>query len=236
MSDKLCLALDVESREKALGLVRLLDGVVGLFKVGSQLFTSEGPGLVREIQQLGGRVFLDLKFHDIPNTVAGAAKAAGRLGVFMLDVHASGGLRMLRAAVEACAEGAEVVGMEAPRVVGITVLTSLSVEELNRELKVSNSIEEHVSHLARLCQEAGLAGVVASPQELAVIRKACGPDFTIVTPGIRPASAKTKDDQVRITTPKQAIADGADYIVVGRPILAAEDPLEAASKIVDEMV
>ncbi|MBI4022197.1 MAG: orotidine-5'-phosphate decarboxylase [Candidatus Andersenbacteria bacterium] len=234
MKDKLCVALDVDDRRRAVELVSTLRDAVGLFKVGSQLFTSEGPDLVREIQAVGGRVFLDLKFHDIPNTVARATEAAAKLGVFMLNVHASGGLAMLRAAVEASRRGAGEAGLEPPLVLGVTVLTSLSEEELKSELNVAVPVETQVRHLAYLCQSAGLDGVIASPQELLGIRAACGRDFLIVTPGIRPVGAE-RGDQARITTPKEAIRMGADYIVVGRPIIAAADPVQAAIEVVRDM-
>jgi orotidine-5'-phosphate decarboxylase len=211
-----------------------LQGHMGMFKVGSELFTAEGPVTVRYLVTTGQRVFLDLKFHDIPNTVRAAARKAAELGVSMVNVHASGGRKMMEAALE----GAHCVGTGAgngarPRVLAVTILTSLEGQDLE-ELGISGTPVEAVVRLARLAQSAGLDGVVASPREIIAIRQACGPGFLIVTPGIRPASAAT-NDQARIATPGSAIAAGADYLVVGRPITGAADPVAAADAIVAEM-
>lgn len=208
-----------------------LRGHVGAFKVGSQLFTAEGPVVARHFAALGEKVFLDLKFHDIPNTVRAAAREAARMSVTMLNVHASGGRKMMEAALEGAREGSS--GRDRPLVLAVTVLTSLGSDEL-AEIGVSRSAEAAVIRLACLAQRAGLDGIVASPQEIAAIRRACGPDFVVVAPGIRPQAAAV-DDQTRIATPEQAIRAGADYLVVGRPITAAANLAAAADAIASEM-
>ena len=234
--DKLLVALDVESGRRALELADVLAGVAGGVKVGSRLFTLEGPRLVRELVDRGARVFLDLKFHDIPNTVAQAVAAAAETGAWMLDVHASGGLAMMQAAVSAGREAAERAGRPAPVVVGITVLTSMDEAAL-RESGVDRPLPNQVVSLARLAKTAGLQGVVASPHEIEAIRSECGGDgFLVVTPGIRGSSARgDKHDQMRTMGPAEAVRAGASYIVVGRPIIAAPDPREAAQQIVEEL-
>jgi orotidine-5'-phosphate decarboxylase len=234
--DQLLIALDVETAAKGLPLADSLRGVAGGFKIGSRLFTSEGPPIVRALVERGDRVFLDLKFHDIPNTVAQAVAAATSLGVWMVNVHASGGPQMMKAARDAAAETAARAGHPRPIVIAVTVLTSMNAAAL-AEAGVTRPVMDHVVRLARLAQDAGLDGVVASPQETAVIRRECGPDFAIVTPGIRGGGAVTsgKDDQERTTTPADAIAAGASYLVVGRPIIAASDPRAAAEGIAREM-
>jgi orotidine-5'-phosphate decarboxylase len=234
MRDKLIVALDLPSGNAATRMAERLQGHAGMFKVGSELFTAEGPVPVRYLVTTGQRVFLDLKFHDIPNTVRAAARQAAELGVSMVNVHASGGRKMLEAALE----GARCLGTVAgngtrPKVLAVTILTSLESQDLE-ELGISGTPLEAVIRLARLAQSAGLDGVVASPRETSAIRSACGPRFVIVTPGIRPASAAA-DDQARIATPASAIAAGADYLVVGRPITGAPDPVAAADAIVAEM-
>jgi orotidine-5'-phosphate decarboxylase len=230
--DQLLVALDVESGARALQLAGQLRGLVGGFKVGKRLFTLEGPAVVRALTERGDRVFLDLKFHDIPNTVATAVAAATSLGVWMVNVHASGGRRMMEAARDAAADAAARDGRIRPLVIGVTVLTSMNAEAL-AETGITAPLMDQVVRLARLAQEAGLDGVVASPQETQVIREACGPDFAIVTPGIRGGRATLSgiDDQERTMTAPEAIAAGASYIVVGRPIIAAEDPRAAAERI-----
>jgi len=233
--DQLLVALDVADGGRALELADALTDLAGGFKVGSRLFTLEGPGLVRALVDRGARVFLDLKFHDIPNTVAQAVDAAVQTGAWMIDVHASGGAAMMEAAARAGREAADRLGRPAPLVIGITVLTSMDQAAL-QACGVGLPLFDHVVALARMAKGAGLAGVVASPHETAAIRAACGPDFTIVTPGIRGASAGgAQHDQVRTMGPADAMRAGADYLVVGRPIIAASDPRAAAAAIVEEL-
>jgi len=228
------VALDVSTTARALALADQLRGSVGGYKIGSQLFTSEGPAIVRTLVDRGDRVFLDLKFHDIPNTVAGAIRAAADLGVWMVNVHAAGGPAMLAAARQAAEEAAEATSRPRPLVIAVTVLTSMDATMLAR-VGVGRSPLDQVVHLATLTREAGLDGVVASPQETAAIRQACGTDFVIVTPGIRGGAATSgKDDQQRTLDPASAIAAGSSYLVVGRPITAATDPRAAADAIVSE--
>ena len=224
--DRLIVALDVPDAAGARALVAALSGSVGLFKVGSQLFTAAGPELVRELVGRGEKVFLDLKYHDIPNTVASAVSGACRLGVSLVDVHALGGRAMLEAAVGA-------LPALGSRLLAITVLTSHDASSLE-QLGLGGGLEESVRRLALLAQDAGVDGVVASPHEVSLIREACGPDFLIVTPGIRPAGGE-RHDQARAATPAAALAVGADYVVVGRPITQAPDPAAAAAAIVAEL-
>ncbi len=233
-SDRILLALDVDTEDKALEIVRELAGEVGGFKIGKELFTSTGPSVVRSVSREGGNVFLDLKYHDIPNTVKGACRAAAGLGVFMLNVHAAGGSAMMQAAVEGSREGAEKGGGERPLVIAVTVLTSIDEPVLRNELRIPFAPLDQVVHFAVLAQENGADGVVCSPREIEAVRSACGNDFVIVTPGIRPAWAST-DDQKRIMTPSEAVSKGADYIVIGRPIRAAENRREAVRKVAEEL-
>jgi orotidine-5'-phosphate decarboxylase len=233
--DQLLIALDVPSGGEALRLADLLRGSVGGFKIGNQLFTAEGPAIVRALTGRGDRVFLDLKFHDIPNTVANAVAAATSLGVWMVNVHASGGTKMMQAAAEAARKTASTEGRAAPLVIAVTVLTSMTAAAMS-EAGTNVPVIDQVSRLARLAQEAGLDGVVASPQETSAIRALCGPGFAIVTPGIRGGAAITsKDDQERTMTAASAIAAGSSYLVVGRPVIDAPDPRAAAEKIAEEV-
>ena len=232
------VALDVESAAKAVALADALRGSVGGFKVGKQLFTAEGPAMVRELTGKGDRVFLDLKFHDIPNTVAGAVQSAVATGAWMVNVHASGGVAMMKAAAEAATNASAALNRPRPLVIAVTVLTSMTDHALT-EIGIARSMLGQVVHLAQLAKEAGLDGVVASPQEVTAIRSACGADFQIVTPGIRPlqpgsgqaADQQGKDDQARTLTPAEAMTAGASFLVIGRPITAAANPREAAEKI-----
>lgn len=231
--NRILVALDVDTRAKALALADTLRGAVAGYKIGKQLFTAEGPDIVRELAARGDRVFLDLKFHDIPNTVAGAVASAVSTGAWMINVHASGGSAMMRAAAKAGRDAATARGTARPLVIGVTVLTSMDEAAL-AEIGTTRPVMDQVVHLATLAQSAGLDGVVASPQEIAAIRARCGPDFAIVTPGIRPAGQAGTDDQARTLTPAQAVAAGATYLVIGRPITAAADPRAAALSIAAE--
>jgi len=230
---RLVVALDVATAEEAESLVETLRDEVGVFKVGKQLFLHGGPQIVRAIRDRGSEVFLDLKFHDIPRTVARAGIEATRLGAKMFTVHASGSLEMMRVTVSEVQKTCRKEGLRRPKILAVTVLTSLSRDDLQR-VGVRAGVESQVVRLARLAHEAGMDGVVASPREVAPIRKACGRDFLIVTPGVRPRQAEW-GDQKRVMTPGEAIRGGADYLVVGRPILDAPDPAAAARDIVADM-
>lgn len=230
--NELLVALDVDTIDAARDLANTLRGWVGGFKIGSRLFTAHGPGFAQELVERGDRVFLDLKFHDIPNTVAGAVAAATRLGVWMVNVHAGGGLEMMRAARQAADEEAVKGSSGPPLVIAVTVLTSFSQEGL-AATGITTAIPDQVRRLAQLSQEAGLDGVVASPQEIELIRAACDPRFNIVTPGIRGAG-DAMGDQNRTASAAGALAAGASYLVVGRPIIAAKDPRAAAQRIAEE--
>ena len=231
--NRVLVALDVDTAQQAVSLADTLRGTVGGIKIGSQLFTAAGPDIVRTLVSQGHRVFLDLKFHDIPNTVAGAIKSACGLGVWMVNVHASGGRLMMEAARRAADESAA-GGHSRPIVIAVTVLTSLAAGDL-ASIGLPHSPDDQVLRLAALAQASGLDGVVASPRETAAIRKACGPDFVIVTPGIRGGGAQAApDDQQRTLSPADAVAAGSSYLVVGRPITGAKDPREAAMRIESE--
>lgn len=239
---KLIVALDFPHAHEASLVAEKLRGHVGVFKVGFELFSAAGPEVVRHLITGGDKVFLDLKFNDIPNTVKSAAREAAKLGVSMFTVHANGGRKMMEAALDGARVGAESLGKPRPLILAVTVLTSLGAGDL-AEIGFSARPEETVVRLARLAQAAGVDGVVASPAEISAIRKSCGAQFVIVTPGIRPAlapdganSAQARpDDQARIASPSVAILSGADYLVVGRPITQAPNPSAAADAIVGEM-
>ena len=225
-------ALDTSDLTRAIALARSLSGLVGGMKVGKEFFTAQGPeGVRRAVGDLP--LFLDLKFHDIPNTVAGAIRAASALRPTIVNVHASGGRAMMAAAAEAARDAAATVGTPAPLVIGVTVLTSLDDDDL-AAVGQGGPMEAQVRRLAALTQESGLDGVVCSPREIAVLRRDCGPDFRLVVPGVRPAYAE-RGDQKRVMTPAEALAAGADYLVIGRPITAAPDPAEAARRIAAEL-
>jgi len=233
----LIVALDFDSLKSALAFANQVADVVGMFKVGSQLFSNAGPEAVRQVAALGNGVFLDLKYHDIPNTVAGAVLASAAMpGVQLVNVHALGGSAMLKAATQAISAGVP-MGADRPRLIAVTVLTSMDQKTM-REAGIAGSPLSRAVKLAELTKRCGVDGVVASVQEAKAIRKACGRDFLIVTPGVRPhekSGGKKKDDQARTATPAQAIHAGSDYIVVGRPITAAGDPRAAAQAIVEEI-
>ena len=233
----LIVALDFDSLSTALKFAKQVADLVGMFKIGNQLFTSAGPEAVRQVAQLGTGVFLDLKFHDIPNTVAGAVLAsAGLPGVQLVNVHALGGSTMMRAAAQAISAGVP-MGADRPRLLAVTVLTSMDQKAM-REVGIGGPPKSRVLKLAKLTQLAGVDGVVASVQEAKAIRKLCGREFLIATPGVRPKqmnAEEKQDDQARTATPREAIKAGADFIIVGRPILAASDPRSAAQEIVDEI-
>jgi orotidine-5'-phosphate decarboxylase len=226
-------ALDVADANRAVELAEQLSPQVGAVKIGKELFTAAGPEVVRRLRETGARVFLDLKFHDIPNTVAGAVKAATCLGVQMLTLHTAGGAAMMRAAVEAAGEAAQHAGLEAPLLLGVTVLTSMDATALE-ETGVSGPLEAQVERLAKLAIQSGLRGLVCSPWELRLLRGVLPAEVQLVTPGIRPASAAL-GDQKRVMTPAEATAAGADWLVIGRPITAAPNPASAARDILAEI-
>ncbi|MFQ5328430.1 MAG: orotidine-5'-phosphate decarboxylase [Thermodesulfobacteriota bacterium] len=231
--ERLIFALDVSTIEEARRWVRLLKNHVGMFKVGKELFTAFGPDAVCAVQEEGGKTFLDLKFHDIPNTTAMAAMNAARLGVEIVNLHATGGLRMMERAVTVVHDGCAAEGRERPLLLAVTLLTSLAETELE-EVGIAGPTGERVVELAALAKRAGMDGVVASPQEVQPIRERLGDAFVILTPGIRP-SGSSADDQRRAMTPAEAIGAGSDYIVVGRPIRLSEEPVRAAEAILAEM-
>ncbi|MEW6068607.1 MAG: orotidine-5'-phosphate decarboxylase [Nitrospirota bacterium] len=232
---KLIIALDVSEYNHALELVEKFKDHIEIFKVGLELFISAGPKIIEEINKKGKKVFLDLKFHDIPNTVSKAAIAATRLGVYIFNVHTSGGLEMMKICKEKVIEACLKENIDRPKILGVTVLTSLSREVLRDELGIQHSLKTHVRHLSGLALKAGLDGVIASPREAETIRSHCGRGFLIITPGIRP-SWTPPDDQKRTMTPKEAIRAGADYLVVGRAILQQPDPFKAIELITLEIL
>lgn len=230
-NERIIVALDVETADEARDIAAELRGHVGAVKIGLQLFTAAGPSLVREFVEAGTNVFLDLKFHDIPNTVATASIEAARLGVWMFNIHASGGSEMMRRTVRAVAESCEIEKIDKPLIIGVTVLTSSNKETMS-EIGVGGELEAQVVKLVSLASECGLDGVVASPREVASVRNAvANKDFLTITPGIRSALA-TEDDQKRVTTFRQAMANGSDYVVIGRPIVQAPDRIAAIEQII----
>ena len=232
--DRLIVALDVDNLEKAIHFTKMLSPYAGAFKVGMQLYNSVGPEVIYTLKKLGANIFVDLKLHDIPNTVAQASRVLTSHGANILNVHAAGGKEMMQSAAQAVYKEAVDKGLTRPLVVAVTVLTSISPQVFQEEIGFVGEIEDKVVAWAKLAQAAGLDGVVASPQEIKAIRQACGPEFVIITPGIRPSGEATHD-QKRVTTPREAIAAGATYIVVGRPITASPNPIEAVKDIVSEM-
>lgn len=229
--NKIIFALDVHGLNDIDRWAETLAGKVGMFKVGKELFTSCGPAAVKAVQRHGGQVFLDLKYHDIPNTVASAMCEAARLGVQLVNLHALGGAEMMETAAAAVHKEFGTTGR--PRLLAVTILTSSTADTL-RQVGIEHPVQDMVVRLARLAQASGMDGVVASPLEIGLIREACGPDFLIVTPGVRPSFAAV-DDQKRIMTPAEAVSSGADYLVIGRPIAKAPDPVRAAECIVAEI-
>lgn len=236
--DKIIVALDVPTEEEALRLVSDLKDSVGWFKVGLELVTSVGPGIILKMKELGIRIFYDGKFKDIPNTVAGASRAVTRLGVKMFNVHAMGGLEMMKSALNASREEAALIGLDSPWVLGVTILTSIDQQILNAELHIPGQVTEQVAHLSNLIDKAGLDGIIASPQEIRLIRSVVSDRMKIITPGVRPAWAASQD-QKRVMTPAEAVAEGAFAVVIGRPItkppIAVGSPSEAANRIVEEI-
>ncbi len=234
-TERLILALDMPEHDYALEIVDKYSDYINIFKVGLELFTSCGPRIVEDIKKRGKKVFLDLKFHDIPDTVLKAALAATRLGVYMFNLHASGGLEMMKRCKDSVVEVCLKKNIDRPKILAVTVLTSLSREILRDELGIQYGLRTHVRHLSALALKAGLDGVVASAREVEIIRNHCGKGFLIVTPGIRP-SWTPPDDQKRTMTPKDAIREGADYLVIGRAVLQQPDPLKAIELITLEIL
>lgn len=232
LKERIIIALDVGTKREALALAEALKEA-RVFKIGMELFTAEGPALLEEAVRMGKKPFLDLKYHDIPNTVAGAVRSATRNGVYMLTLHTSGGMEMMAAAARAAQEESARTGKERPVLLGVTVLTSLKDEELRR-IGFAHAVADQVLRLAVLAKDSGLDGVVCSPHEIESIKRECGGDFLVVTPGIRPAWAAAQD-QKRIMTPAEAIGKGADYLVIGRPITGAPSPQEAFLKVLAEL-
>ena len=233
MKNPIIVALDVPEASAALTLAEKVAPAVGAFKIGKELFVSAGPDIVKRVRDTGAAVFLDLKFHDIPNTVAKAVASATRLDVQMLTVHTCGGSTMLERALEGANEAAEQTGNEAPLILGVTVLTSMDESDLN-EVSVNKTPESQVIHLAQMATGAGLKGLVCSPKEIAPLREVLPSEVKLVTPGIRPAGSET-GDQKRVMSPADAVQAGADWLVIGRPIYAADNPREAAEAILDSL-
>ncbi len=232
--ERIIVALDTPDIRFAKKLIQTLKDDIKIYKVGNELFTAHGPKAVQIVRDAGAKVFLYLKYHDIPNTVASAARQAVNLGVFMFNVHAAGGLQMMQEACIAAVDEAKKKNILPPKLIGVTLLTSLNQEEVTKQIGISKPIDDIVLHYTELAQKAGLDGVVASAREIEKIRAKFGPEFLIVTPGIRPAWAEP-GDQERVMTPKEALKLGANYLVIGRPITQAEDPREAVVRILTEL-
>jgi orotidine-5'-phosphate decarboxylase len=235
VKDKIILALDVSDQGQALDIVDRFGEQINIFKVGLELFSSVGPSVVRSIQDKGHKVFLDLKFHDIPNTVTRAALSATRMGVYMFNVHVSSGMEAMKSCSESVVETCLKENLDRPKILGVTVLTSLSPEMLRNEFGIQHSLRTHVRNLSKSARDAGLDGVIASGHEVSIIKKTCGSNFLIATPGIRP-SWSPPEDQQRTMTPRDAIREGADYLVVGRSILDQPDSLKALDLIAVEIL
>ncbi len=231
--ERIIVPLDVPSQQEAIALLNALPQIT-FWKVGLELFVSSGPAILSEIKSRGKRIFLDLKLHDIPNTMAGACRAAGRYGVDLLTVHAAAGKVALKAAQQAAVEGAQQAGNSPPSVIAVTLLTSIGAEALLVDLKVALTVEDYAKQMAQLAKNSGLAGAVCSPREAIALRKLCGEDFRLVCPGVRPTWAQ-KGDQQRALTPSEALKAGADYLVIGRPITQAADPAAALKQICEEI-
>jgi orotidine-5'-phosphate decarboxylase len=234
-NEKLFVALDFQESDEALAFVRTMGDRVLCYKVGSEMFTAEGPVLIEQLKGLGKKVFLDLKFHDIPNTVERVSRVVARLGVSIFNVHTSGGVPMMQRAAAACREEAKENNLPVPLVLGVTVLTSFDAGAYERCYPDFNGdLQAQVVHLAALAREAGLDGVVASPFEIVPVKERCGMEFKVLTPGIRPSSS-VRDDQRRTMSPGEAMKRGADFLVIGRPITRASEPLNAAEEILAEI-
>ncbi|MGD1867615.1 MAG: orotidine-5'-phosphate decarboxylase [Phormidesmis sp.] len=231
--ERIIVPLDVPGEKEAIALINTLPQVT-FWKVGLELFVSSGPTIITALKKRGKRIFLDLKLHDIPNTMAGACRAAGRYSVDLLTVHATAGSVALSAAQTAADDGAKEAGCPSPRVIAVTLLTSINPEALSSELKVLMPVADYAQHMATLAKDSGLRGAVCSPQEAKLLKAACGKDFWLICPGVRPTWAH-KGDQQRAMTPKDAIAQGADYLVIGRPITQANDPAAAIDRICQEI-
>jgi len=243
--ERIILALDVSDYGEAIEIIEKFKGHINIFKVGSELFTSTGPRIIEDIHKKGGKVFLDLKYHDIPSTVSRAAIVAAELGVFMFNIHTLGGLEMMRKTAQTLAELSLKKNIQRPRLLGVTILTSIDQTALRDELGIEQRMTTQVKHLAGLALKAGLDGVIASPHEIETIRAHCGDNFLIITPGIRPSRSESsrrvaptwtqQDDQKRTMTPKEALRKGADYLVIGRAILSQPDPVNALNRIIEEI-
>ena len=231
--DRIFCAIDTTDLDRAIDLASKLSGVIGGAKLGKEFFAAHGPQGVQAVAKVGMPVFLDVKYHDIPNTVAGAIRAVTPMGLKIVNVHAAGGMEMMQRAGDAAREAAAKAGVDAPWVIAVTILTSMDQNDLD-DVGLKGPIEDRVVKLAELTQKAGLDGIVCSAKEIIPVRAACGPDFKLITPGIRPAWAAS-DDQKRIVTPKDAVAMGSDVLVIGRPITKADDPVDAAKRIVAEL-